>query len=323
MTASTVTTRQWGAVGMRVAGVGASLPSKVVTNSDLEATLDTSDAWIVERTGIRERRIGGSTTGLAIEAGRAALDDAGADPASIDLVVVATSTPDASLPPTAPAVQDALGLSCGAFDIGAACSGFVYGLATASGMLATGTDRILLIGSETMSRIIDWDDRGTAILFGDGAGALLLDARRDPGRPGALLGYDLGSDGSLTHILRAELGGPVLMDGPEVFRRAVRVVVDTCHRALERAGLTAADVDVFVPHQANLRIIESAAGRLGIPAERAVVVLDHTGNTSAASIPIALAEVVRTDRLHDGDIVLTVGFGAGMSWAAAVLEWAR
>ncbi len=304
----------------RIVGWGTALPEKVVTNTDLEATLDTSDAWIVERTGIRERRIGGSTTGLGIDAGRQAMDMAGVDGTDIDLVLLATSTPDEAMPASASVIQQALGVTGGAMDLNAACSGFVYGLVTADGLLRAGLERILLVGSETMSRLVDWDDRGTAILFGDGAGAVVLERSEGPGR---ILGSDLGSDGSLRHILHAEVGGTIEMDGPEVFRRAVRVMVDSAERALERAGVTVEDLALFVPHQANIRIIDAAARRLGVPAEKLATNLDRVGNTSAASIPLVLAEAADAGRLRPGDLVLTIGFGAGMSWASAVIEWAR
>ncbi len=303
----------------RVTGWGAALPEKVVTNVDLEATLDTTDQWIVERTGIRERRIGGTTTGLAVEAGRLALERAGRTGADVDLVLLATCTPDQAMPASAASVQHALGITGGAFDLNAACSGFVYGLVAADGFLRTGMERVLLVGAETMSTIVDWDDRGTAILFGDGAGAVVLERGEGPGR---LLGWDLGSDGSLRHILEADRGGTIQMDGPEVFRRAVRIMVESAERALERAGITIADVALFVPHQANTRIIDSAVARLGISADQVANNLATTGNTSAASIPLALAEAADAGRLQPGDRVLMVGFGAGMSWASAVLEWA-
>lgn len=304
----------------RIVGWGAALPEKVVTNGDLEATLDTTDAWIVERTGIRERRIGGSTTGLGIDAARQAMDGAGVDGDQIDLVLLATSTPDEAMPASASVIQQALGVTGGAMDLNAACSGFVYALVTADGLLRAGLERILVIGAETMSRIVDWDDRGTAILFGDGAGAVILERSEGPGR---ILGFDLGSDGSLRHILHAEVGGTIEMDGPEVFRRAVRVMVDSAERALAEAGVRVEDLALFVPHQANVRIIDAAARRLGIPAEKVATNLDRLGNTSAASIPLVLTEAADADRLRAGDLVLAIGFGAGMSWASAVIEWAR
>jgi 3-oxoacyl-[acyl-carrier-protein] synthase-3 len=300
-------------------GWGAALPDKVVTNDDLAAVLETSNEWIVERSGIRERRIGGTTAGLAIEAAHAALDCAGITAADIGLLVLATSTPDQQVPATASTVQHELGLHCGAFDLNAACSGFVYGLVAAHQFIAAGgVERALVIGSETMSRLVDWDDRTTAVLFGDGAGAVVLEAAE--GEP-ALLGWNLDSDGSLRSILEADIGGYMKMEGKEVFRRAVRVMIDSANRAMEQADVTADDIALFVPHQANIRIIESANAKLGFPMERTAVVLDRTGNTSAASIPIALADAADNGRLEPGDLVLMVGFGAGMTWASAIMRW--
>ena len=304
----------------RITGWGTALPEKVVTNADLESSLDTSDEWIVERTGIRERRIGGTTTGLGIEAARQAMARAEVTGDDIDLVVLCTSTPDEAMPASASVIQQELGVTGGAVDLNAACSGFVYGLVAADGFLRAGLRRVLLIGSETMSRIVDWDDRGTAILFGDGAGAIVLERGDGPGR---VLGFDLGSDGSLRHILHAEVGGTIEMDGPEVFRRAVRVMVNSAKAALSSAGVTVEDLALFVPHQANARIIDSACARLGIDAAHTVNILPTTGNTSAASIPMALAAAADAGRLAPGDLVLVIGFGAGMSWASAVIEWAR
>ncbi len=305
----------------RITGWGTALPDKVVTNADLESTLDTTSEWIVERTGIRERRVGGTTTGLGIEAGRMAMDHAGVDGGDIDLVVLCTSTPDAAMPASASVIQHELGVLGGAVDLNAACSGFVYGLVAADGFLRTGMERVLLVGAETMSRIVDWDDRSTAILFGDGAGAVVVERGEGPGR---VLGTDLGSDGSLRHILQAEVGGTIEMDGPEVFRRAVRIMVDSAQRAMERAGVTIDDITLLVPHQANARIIGAACNRLGVAPERTAGNLATLGNTSAASIPLALAEAADTHgRLGPGDLVLMIGFGAGMSWASAVVEWAR
>jgi 3-oxoacyl-[acyl-carrier-protein] synthase-3 len=304
--------------GAVITGWGSALPEKVLTNADLEATLDTSDEWIQARTGIRERRIGDSTSALAIEAGRAALEQAGVTPADIDFVLLATSTPDQQIPATASVVQHTMGITGGALDINAACSGFVYGLVAAHGLIATGMNRILLIGAETMSRMVDWEDRNTAILFGDGAGAVVLEAVDGPGQ---LLGSDLGSDGSGRHLLYADPGGFMIMDGKEVFRRAVRVTVDSTRRTLERAGLDVADIDLAVPHQANVRIVASACQKLGIPVEKTVTILDRTGNTSAASIPLALCAAIEGGRVHAGDVILFVGFGAGMAWASALIRW--
>ncbi len=303
----------------RITGWGAALPEKVVTNADLEASLDTSDAWITDRTGIRERRVGGTTTGLGIDAARQAMQRAGVTGADIDLVILCTSTPDEAMPASASVIQQALDVRGGAVDMNAACSGFVYGLVAADGFLRAGMQRVLLIGSETMSRIVDWDDRGTAILFGDGAGAIVLERGEGPGR---ILGFDLGSDGSLRHILHAETGGTIEMDGPEVFRRAVRVMVDSGRAALANAGVSVDELALFVPHQANTRIISSACAKLGVDEDRTANILPTTGNTSAASIPMALADAADAGRLAPGDLVLLIGFGAGMSWASAVIEWA-
>ena len=304
--------------GAQITGWGTALPEKVVTNKDLEGTLDTSDEWITERTGIRERRVGGSTSGLAIEAGRQAMEKAGWSPDSVDLVILATTSPDQQVPASASTVQHELGLSCGAFDLNAACSGFAYGLVAAHGFIDAGMSRILVIGAETLSRITDWDDRNTAILFADGAGAVALQAVDGPGE---LLAWDLGSDGSLRHILDADIGGYLKMDGREVFRRAVRVMVSSAEATFAKAGVTADEVAVVIPHQANIRIIESACNKLGIPMEKAVSVLQRTGNTSSASIPLALAEAADTGRMQPGDLVLLVGFGAGMTWASALIRW--
>ncbi len=304
--------------GLTVRSCGIAVPDKILTNDDLSARLDTSDEWIAERTGIRERRIGGTTSGLAIEAGRQALERAGLEPADIDVVVLATTTPDAMVPATSATVQAELGVPGGAFDVNAACSGFVYGLVTAAGLIATGSGRVLLIGSDTLSRITDWDDRTMAVLVGDGAGAVVLEPVDGPGD---LLSWNLGADGTLRHLLRCDHGGYLYMDGKEVFRRAVRVVVDSAVKALDDAGLSAADVDLLVPHQANLRIIQAAGQRLGIPEERTAVVIDRYGNTSSASVPLALDDAVTGGRVRRGDHLLLTGFGGGMTWASAVLRW--
>ena len=304
-----------------IAGLGVALPEARLSNLDLERMLDTSDEWIVERTGIRERRVAAddeTVTTLAIAACVAAIKDAGITPDDVSLLILATTTPAQLMPSTAALVQDAVGLRCGAFDLSAACSGFVYGLVVASGMTAAGP--VLLVGSETLTRIVDPDDRGTRILFGDGAGAAVLVPSTHPG--GGLLGWDLGCDGSAAPLLEIPAGERWMrMEGREVFRRAVRIVVESALVALDRAGLTPADVDLFVPHQANVRIIEAVAARLGIPPERTVVNIERYGNTSAASIPIALAEASDAGRLGDGDVVLVSGFGAGMTWASALLRW--
>ena len=301
-----------------ITGWGIAVPDKVVTNDDLAAQMDTNDAWIVERTGIRQRHIGGTTSGLAIEAGRAALDRAGRRPDEIDAVVLATTTPDQIVPGTSASVQNGLGVTGGAFDVNAACSGFVYGLTVAHGLIATGAERILLIGAETLSKITDWEDPSIAVLVGDGAGAVVIEAVEGPGQ---LLSWQLGADGSLRHLLECDHGGYLSMAGKEVFRKAVRVVVESSEAALAEVGLTAADVDLFVPHQANLRIITAACERLGIPEEQAVVVIDRYGNTSSASIPLALVDALDAGRISPGDHLLLSGFGGGMTWASAVLRW--
>lgn len=306
--------------GAAITGWGVALPDKTVTNADLEARLDTSDQWITERTGIRERRIGGTTAGLGIEASLAALARAGVTAADIDQVILATCTPDVQIPSTASTIQDELGIKGGAVDVNAACSGFIYGFVMATGLLAQGAERILLVGSETLSRFVDWDDRNTAILFADGAGAVVLEATDGPGQ---LVSWDFGSDGSARHLLYADIGGFLKMDGKEVFRRAVRATVETALVSMGRAGVEADDIALVVPHQANVRIIDSACQKLGIPVERTANILANTGNTSAASIPMALADSLDSGRVHDGDLVLLVGFGAGMSWGSAILRWSE
>jgi len=307
-------------MGAVITGVGVALPEKTITNADLEARMDTTDAWIVERTGIHERRIGGTTAGLATEAGNKALADAGLGPDDIDLLVLATTSPDRQVPGTSATVCAQMGLRAGAMDVNAACTGFVYGLVAAHGVLALGGSvrRVLVIGAETLSRITDWDDRGTAILFADGAGAAVVEACDGPGQ---LLGWDLGADGNAEGILYADHGDYIRMEGREVFRRATRVMVDSSQRALAMAGLTTDDVDLLVPHQANIRIIKAANDRLGIPMDKTAVVIHRTGNSSSATIPTALCDAIENGRVHDGSIVLLVGFGAGLTWAAAVLRW--
>ena len=306
-----------GSKGGVISGWGTALPEKVLTNHELAEMMDTSDEWIVTRTGIRERRIGGSTIGLSVESGRQALEMAGLDPLRVDALVLATTTPDKQWG-NAAAVQNELGMRCGAFDVNAACSGFMYGLITGHGLIAMGADRVLVIGTDTLSRITDWDDRGTAPLFADGSGAVVLESVEGPGQ---LLAWDLDADGSLMSILQAEVGGFVRMEGKEVFRRAVRIMVDSAEKSMAHAGITADDVALIVPHQANVRIIDAACERLGIPMERAAVVLDRTGNTSSASIPLALADALDHGRVNNGDLVLMVGFGGGMTAASCVLRW--
>jgi 3-oxoacyl-[acyl-carrier-protein] synthase-3 len=326
-----------------IAGWGLAVPDGRLTNDELEARdIGTSNQWILDRTGISERRRCApdeTTAGLAIAAGNAAIKSAGITPGDLGMVIVATCTPEQPIPETSSFVAEGLGVRCGAFDVGAACAGFSYGLVVASGLIASGADApILLVGSENLTRVVDPRERGTVILFGDGAGAAVLaPSNGGPDGPG-LLSWDMGSDGSAAHLIEITAGGSrqpttaetvaagdhwMKMDGPEVFRRAVRVVVESSNSALGRAGLTTADVDWFVPHQANARIVSAAASRLKIPAERCIVNIDRYGNTSAASIPIALAEAADDGRLKDGDVVLACGFGAGMTWSSAVLRWGK
>ncbi len=304
--------------GARISGWGRALPDRVVTNSDLEATMDTSDEWIRERTGISERRVGGTTASLSIESGRRAIESAGIDPGSIDALILSTTTPDRTVPATSATVQHALGLRCGAFDVNAACSGFVYGLAVANGLIAIGANRVLLIGTDTLSRIVDWTDRNTAILFADGSGAAVIEASQGPG---SLLGWDIDADGSAEELLYCEIGGHIRMDGKEVFRRAVRIMVDSAEKSLAAAGASVDDIALVVPHQANIRIISAACERLGVPMDRTALALAETGNTSSASIPLAWFAAADDGRIAPGDLVLLVGFGAGMTAASAVVRW--
>lgn len=319
-----------------IAGWGVAVPEGRLTNHDWAQRVETSDEWIVERTGIRERRVAGpgeTTATLAVEAGGAAIKRADLSPADIGACVVATCTPDQPIPFTGAFVQDGLGLRCGAFDLDAACSGFVYAIVVGASLLSTaGLDAVLVVGSETLLRVADWSDRSTAVLFGDGAGAVVLTPSTDYG----LLAWDFGCDGSAAHLLSIAAGGSKLptsaetvaagqhylrMEGQEVFRRAVRAIVDSAAGTMAEAGVTAADIALFVPHQANSRIIDAASSRLGIPPERTLVNIDRYGNTSAASVPIALAEAAEAGRLAPGDVVLLSGFGAGMSWASALVRW--
>ena len=302
--------------GARFTGWGTALGRRTVTNDDLAATMDTNDAWIRERTGIHRRHIGGTNAELSVESAGRAIAMAGIDPASIDALVLATTTPDRAVPATSATVQNALGLRCGAFDMNAACSGFVYALVNAHGLVAMGAERVLLIGTDILSRITDWTDRNTAVLFADGSGAAVLEAG-----PGQLLGWDLDADGSAEDILYCDHGGFIQMDGKEVFRRAVRIMVDSAQKSMAHAGVTAEDIALIVPHQANIRIISAACERLEVPMERAAMVIHETGNTSSASIPLALFDAVDAGRVKQGDLVLMVGFGAGMTAASAIIEW--
>ncbi|MAW92579.1 MAG: 3-oxoacyl-ACP synthase [Acidimicrobiaceae bacterium] len=305
-------------LGMRISGWGVALPERVVTNDELSQTLDTSNEWILERSGIAERRIGGSTGSLAVEAGKAALASAGVSADSIDLLIIATTTPDDQIPATSSKVQHELGLSCGAMDINAACSGFVYSLVTGSSFLQAGCKRVLVIGSETLSRFTNWEDRSTAILFGDGAGAVIIEPSENGGK---LLGWDLSSSGELRDILHAVIGGTLYMAGSEVFRKAVIAMTESGKKAIANAGVSPDEISLVVPHQANIRIIETSMKKLGIPLERAVWVGDKTANTSAASIPIALGHALDNNKVAANDLILLVGFGAGMTAASAVIQW--
>jgi 3-oxoacyl-[acyl-carrier-protein] synthase-3 len=322
-----------------VAGWGVCLPDARLTNGDLEQLVDTTDEWIIERTGIRERRIaaeGETTATLGIAAGAAALKQAGITPDDVDLLMVATTTPEQPIPQTSAFVHEGLGLRCGAFDVGVGCAGFVYALVAGSLLLVGGAlERVLIVGAETLSRILDYTDRQTCVLFGDAAGAVVLSAARG-GDPPGLLAWDLGCDGTAAELIHLRAGGSrlpasaatvaagehwVRMDGGEVFRRAVRLLVASAAATIERGGISADQVDLFVPHQANARIIAAAAQRLGLPPARVAMNIDRYGNTSAASVPLALAEAADAGRLRDGDIVLLTAIGAGMAWASALLRW--
>jgi 3-oxoacyl-[acyl-carrier-protein] synthase III len=321
-----------------VIGCGSYLPSRILTNAELAGKVDTSDEWIVQRTGIRERRIaapGECTSDLAIAAARAALANGDIDPQSIDLIILATSTPDNTFPATAVSVQAGLGITRGAaFDLQAVCSGFVYALATADSMLKSGNfKRALVIGAETFSRILDWSDRTTCVLFGDGAGAVVLDAVAVNGSAGSgaergILTTHLRSDGRHKSKLYVD-GGPsstgtvghLRMEGREVFKYAVAMVTDVIVDAFAATGYTADDVNWFVPHQANRRIIEGSAQKLGIAPEKIVLTVDRHGNTSAASIPLALSVAVNDGRIKRGDLVLLEAMGGGFTWGAVLLRW--
>ena len=316
-------------------GCGHYLPARVVENSEFEATLDTSDEWIRSRSGIERRHFaaeGETTSDLAIAAARDALIRSGLTGADIDAVILATATPDQTFPATAVRVQAAIGMTGGyAFDVQAVCAGFVFALAQADALVRAGlAKRIMVIGAETFSRILDFTDRGTCVLFGDGAGALILEAREEAGgaEDSGVLACDLNSDGRLTDLLYVD-GGPsttgtagvVRMAGQEVFKHAVIKLAQTGSAALARAGLTTADVDWLVPHQANLRIMTMTAQKLGVPMERVVVTVRDHGNTSAASIPLALSVAAADGRFRPGDLVLMEAIGGGLSWGAAVMRW--
>jgi 3-oxoacyl-[acyl-carrier-protein] synthase-3 len=321
----------------RVIATGSALPEKAVSNDSLAAQLavkgvQTSDEWISSRTGIRSRYLaepGLTVLELARRASLKALESGGIDPSSIDLIIVATTTADCVFPSTACALQAALGIKgCAAFDVQAVCSGFVYGMSVADGLIRTGGyRRALVVGSEIFSRIVDWTDRTTCVLFGDGAGAIVLEASGEPG----ILSHRMHADGTFGHdtlslAARIEQGAVVghpfvRMNGRQVFRLAVESLADSASEVCAMAGIRPEDVDVWVPHQANVRIIEMIAKKLGFAAERTVITVDHHGNTSAASVPLALDEAVRSGRIRTGDTVLLQGVGAGMTWGSVLLKW--
>ncbi len=320
--------------GMRsvIAGVGSYLPERVLTNAELAMMVDTSDDWIRERTGIVERHIaaeGETTADLAERAARAALADASMDPAEIDLIVLATTTPDYTFPATATLVQARLGITAGAaFDLQAVCSGFVFGLATADNFLARGQAKnALVIGAETMSRLLDWEDRGTCVLFGDGAGAMVLRAAPEDEAGAGILQTFIRSDGQFRSLLQTDGGpsatgtvGQLRMQGNQVFRHAVNKIAEAIETVLERAGVAAEEIDWFVPHQANQRILDSVASRLGISPERVVSTIAHHGNTSAASAPLAFDVAMKDGRIKRGDLVLMEAMGGGFTWGAALIR---
>jgi len=318
-----------------VLGCGSYLPARTLSNADLAKTVDTSDEWIVQRTGIRERHVaaaGELTSDLGVKAARAALENAKVDTQAIDLIICGTSTPDNTFPATAVAIQAALGINQGAaFDLQAVCSGFVYALATADSLLRTGTHRrALVIGAETFSRILDWTDRGTCVLFGDGAGAVVLEAQQQPGgrEDRGVLAAHLRSDGRHKSKLYVD-GGPsstgtvghLRMEGREVFKFAVGAITDVIKDVFADTGYTAADIDWFVPHQANKRIIDGSAHKLGIDPAKVVTTVDRHGNTSAASIPLALADALADGRVKRGDLLLLEAMGGGFTWGAALVRW--
>jgi 3-oxoacyl-[acyl-carrier-protein] synthase-3 len=320
-----------------ITGIGCYAPQRVMTNDELAEIVDTSDEWIVERTGIRERRVAGPEEALSDIARPSAVDalqQAGVDPATLDLVIVATVTPDMVFPSTGAILADQLGAKdAAAYDLSAGCTGFVYALVQAHGMVSAGmSERALVVGGDVLSRIVDWEDRSTCVLFGDGAGAVVLERVAD----GGFLGFELGADGSGGLQLYMPAGGSrapataqtvaerqhfAKMNGREVFKFATRVLVDSAEKVLDRCGVPVDEVDVYVPHQANVRIIDHARKKLGIPEERTVVNVDRFGNTSSGSIPLALADAEADGRLRAGELVLMTGMGAGLTWGSALIEW--
>jgi len=314
-------------------GIGSHVPARVMTNDEIATMVDTSDEWITQRTGIRERRIAApadSSASLGAEAARRALASAGIAPSQLDLIVAATASPDYYFPATASLIGERIGADdVAGYDLSAACTGFIYALAQAYSQIASGlAETVLVVGTEVFSRLLDWGDRSTCILFGDGAGAVILGRAERRG----LLGFEMGADGRGAPLLsvaaagHAELpdeGPYVQMNGPEVYKFATRVVVESSTRCLDAAGLTVEDVDVFVPHQANRRIIDHAARRLGLDDEKVFTNVDRYGNTSAGSIPICLDEAWCGERIQPGDVVLMVGFGGGLAWGSCVMEWTK
>jgi 3-oxoacyl-[acyl-carrier-protein] synthase-3 len=314
-----------------ITGLGVHVPDRVFTNDDLAQFVDTSDEWIIERTGIRERRFATedeALTDIARPAAERALAQAGADPASIDLIIVATVTPDMMFPTTSALLADSLGMpDAAAYDLLAGCTGFMYAVAQAYGMLASGlATRALVVGGDVLSKILDWTDRSTLVLFGDGAGAVVMEHVDE----GGFLGFELGADGGGGETLWLPGSGSrhfenadklVKMNGREVFKFATRVLVSSAEKVLDECGCTVDDVDVYVPHQANRRIIDHAARKLGIPEEKVVVNVDRYGNTSSGSIPLALADAAADGRLREGELVLMTGMGAGLTWGSALMEW--
>jgi 3-oxoacyl-[acyl-carrier-protein] synthase III len=314
-----------------ITGLGVHVPESVFTNKDLEQYVDTTDEWIVERTGIRERRFATkeqALTDIAAPAAIAAMANARVDPASIDLIVVATVTPDMMFPTSSALLADSLGMpDAAAYDLLAGCTGFMYAVAQAYSMVSAGlSKRALVVGGDVLSKILDWTDRSTLVLFGDGAGAVVV----EPVREGGFLGFELGADGGGGENLWLPGSGSryfedgdklVKMNGREVFKFATRVMVSSAQKVLDECGLTVDDVDVYVPHQANKRIIDHAAGKLGIPEEKVVVNVDRYGNTSSGSIPLALADAAADGRLREGEVVLMTGMGAGLTWGSALIEW--
>jgi 3-oxoacyl-[acyl-carrier-protein] synthase-3 len=320
-----------------ITGIGSYAPQRVMTNDELAQIVDTSDEWIIERTGIRERRVAApeeALSDLALPSARSALEQAGLEPSAVDLIIVATVTPDMLFPSTGAILADQLGAKdAAAYDLSAGCTGFVYALVQAHGMVASGlVDNALVVGGDVLSKIVDWEDRSTCVLFGDGAGAVVLERVSE----GGFLGFELGADGSGGPQLYMPAGGSrapasaetvaerqhfAKMNGREVFKFATRVLVDSAEKVLDECGVPVDEVDVYVPHQANVRIIDHARKKLGIPEERTVVNVDRFGNTSSGSIPLALGDAESDGRLKEGEMVLMTGMGAGLTWGSALIEW--